>query len=702
MAAASFFIRPLPVALAAFLLAPLAGCGEGEPEPAAEEGIPVPVPELRPYDGLLESSLLQEVVEAGIAREGDRLAAFLDHADPAVRARAAFHLASIGDPEAAPELVPLLRDGEARIRADAAFALGRLEWEGAGEPLVEALEREEDPEVRTRILEALGLVGDEEAVGRVVLTGPRGEELAWTDALVRAGLRGFRPPGLLPALLARLPAPDPAVRERAAHHFGRDPDEEAWAGELDRIRQALDGYAPDDPAAMHLVLALGRQGDRRDAERLLFWLEEGEDWRIRANAARALGATGWLESPGVGAALFRALDDPAEQVGVAAARALIGGFSFPDEVLDGMEDRLQGPVEGWRTTVPFLEILVEFGRVEPVLEWTRRVEGENPLAAALGIGALARVPGDDVSELVLEMADHRHPRIRTAAIRALSERWFLEAMTEEEMLAFLQRFLREAEEGPAPSAIYAARAVTHTAFQGAGALDELIRVYRARREAGDAQVAAGILAALGEVDEDEAVELLEEALGSPHPRLRKEAYRVMADHPSRRIPEGFAPPREEALEMDWDLLAELGPEPRLHLETERGEVVIRMVPDQAPLTVQTLARQAMEGLHDGVLVHRLEPNFVFQAGDFAMGDGTGGPGYRIRTELTRVPFRRGVAGIASSGRDTEGSQYFVTHSPQIHLDAGFTAFGWVESGFQVMDLVLAGDRILHVTVEPGG
>ena len=702
MAAASLLSRSLSVALAGLLLVPLAGCGEGEPEPAAEEGIPVPAPQLRPYDGLLDSPVLQEVVEAGVARDGDRLVAFLDHGDPAVRARAAFHLASIGDPGAAPELVPLLVDGERRVRADAAFALGRLEWEGAGEPLVEALEREEDPEVRARILEALGLAGDEGAVGRVVLIGPRGQELAWTDALVRAGVRGVRPPGLVPALLARLPDPDPAVRERAAHHFGRAPDEEAWAGELDRIREALDGYASDDPAAMHLVLALGRQGDRQDAERLLAWLEEAEDWRIRANAARALGTTGWLEGPGVRAALFRTLDDPAEQVGVAAARALTGGFSFPDEVLHGMEERLRGPTETWRVGVPFLEVLIEFGTVEPVLEWTGRVEGENPLAAALGIGALARVPGEDVSGLILEMADHEHSRIRTAAIRALAERWFLEAMTEEEMLAFFGRFLREAEEGPAPSAIYGARALTHTAFQGAGALDELIRVYRARHESGDVQVAAGILTALGEVDEDGAVELLTEALQSPHPRIRREAHRILADHPSGRIPEDLEPPREEALEMDWEILADLGAEPRLRLETERGEVVIRMVPDQAPLTVQTLARQARQGLHDGVLVHRLEPNFVFQAGDFAMGDGTGGPGYRIRTELTRVPFRRGVAGIASSGRDTEGSQYFVTHSPQIHLDAGFTAFGWVESGFEAMDLVLAGDRILRVTVEPGG
>jgi cyclophilin family peptidyl-prolyl cis-trans isomerase len=82
-----------------------------------------------------------------------------------------------------------------------------------------------------------------------------------------------------------------------------------------------------------------------------------------------------------------------------------------------------------------------------------------------------------------------------------------------------------------------------------------------------------------------------------------------------------------------------------------------------------------------------------------MGDGTGGPDYRIRTELTELPFGRGILGMASAGKDTEGSQYYVTHSPQPHLEMGYTAFGWLESGGDVLDLIQQGDRIVRMTLE---
>lgn len=150
--------------------------------------------------------------------------------------------------------------------------------------------------------------------------------------------------------------------------------------------------------------------------------------------------------------------------------------------------------------------------------------------------------------------------------------------------------------------------------------------------------------------------------------------------------------------VDWDFLASLGPAPRLHLRTDHGELVVRMVPGQAPLTVQALAEQAREGLHDGTPFHRVEPNFVVQGGDVAMGDGTGGPGYALRTEITGIPFRRGAAGMAAAGTDTEGSRYFVTHSTELHLDGEMTAFGWVESGAALLDRIREGDRVVRMTV----
>jgi len=130
--------------------------------------------------------------------------------------------------------------------------------------------------------------------------------------------------------------------------------------------------------------------------------------------------------------------------------------------------------------------------------------------------------------------------------------------------------------------------------------------------------------------------------------------------------------------------------------------VLELDASQAPQTVQTITRFAREGRYDGVPFHRVIANFVIQGGDFARGDGYGGPDFFLRSELTRIPYRTGTLGMASAGKDTEGSQFFITHSMQPHLDGGYTAFGRVVEGQDVVDRILANDRVLSATVEPEG
>ena len=162
------------------------------------------------------------------------------------------------------------------------------------------------------------------------------------------------------------------------------------------------------------------------------------------------------------------------------------------------------------------------------------------------------------------------------------------------------------------------------------------------------------------------------------------------------------PSREtsEPVGIDWEYLAARGAAPRLLLETERGEVIVRFLTEEAPLTVQTILRLAEAGSYDGVAFHRVVPNFVAQGGDFERQDGMGGPGFAIRSEFTRIAYERGVIGMASAGKDTEGSQFFITHSMQPHLDGRYTAFGHVVSGMDAVDSIAEGDRVIRATVLP--
>ncbi|MGK2934038.1 MAG: peptidylprolyl isomerase, partial [Gemmatimonadaceae bacterium] len=134
---------------------------------------------------------------------------------------------------------------------------------------------------------------------------------------------------------------------------------------------------------------------------------------------------------------------------------------------------------------------------------------------------------------------------------------------------------------------------------------------------------------------------------------------------------------------------------RATFNTERGPIVVEFFGAEAPLTVKNFLDLARGGTFRGTRFHRVVPNFVVQDGD-PRGDGSGGPGYSIRDELNPHRYDRGVLGMALSGPDTGGSQWFITHSPQPHLDGGYTVFGRVVAGYGALDRVVQGDLLLDV------
>ena len=143
--------------------------------------------------------------------------------------------------------------------------------------------------------------------------------------------------------------------------------------------------------------------------------------------------------------------------------------------------------------------------------------------------------------------------------------------------------------------------------------------------------------------------------------------------------------------------ARIGRQVRAVVSTDKGAFTMELLPAEAPLTVDNFVQLARRNYFDGVPFHRVVPNFVVQGGD-PRGDGNGGPGYQIRCEINEVPYARGAVGMALSGKDTGGSQWFVTHSPQPHLDGGYTVFARVVEGMDVVDRIVRGDRIRSVTV----
>ncbi|MGA2332018.1 MAG: peptidylprolyl isomerase [Syntrophales bacterium] len=135
------------------------------------------------------------------------------------------------------------------------------------------------------------------------------------------------------------------------------------------------------------------------------------------------------------------------------------------------------------------------------------------------------------------------------------------------------------------------------------------------------------------------------------------------------------------------------------IETGRGVIELELYPQHAPKTVNNFVFLAKEGFYDDVSFHRVIKNFMIQGGD-PTGTGRGGPGYKFEDELKKNPLRHetGVISMANSGPNTNGSQFFITHSAQPHLNGRHTVFGEVVSGQDVVDAIQQGDKILRVEI----
>jgi len=138
---------------------------------------------------------------------------------------------------------------------------------------------------------------------------------------------------------------------------------------------------------------------------------------------------------------------------------------------------------------------------------------------------------------------------------------------------------------------------------------------------------------------------------------------------------------------------------KVSLETERGTIELDLYPEFAPATVNNFVFLAGDGYYDGVSFHRVIGNFMIQGGD-PTGTGMGGPGYRFKDEFLGNPLRHetGSISMANAGPGTNGSQFFITHCPQPHLDGKHTVFGKVTNGQDVVDSIRQGDVIHKVTI----
>src|SRR6202035_5646084 len=192
------------------------------------------------------------------------------------------------------------------------------------------------------------------------------------------------------------------------------------------------------------------------------------------------------------------------------------------------------------------------------------------------------------------------------------------------------------------------------------------------------------------------VALLEKVAASAPWAIRQQAAAslVKLGRPRPAL-EGVGAAQAKPAELYRELVQRTRRPRRVEMRTRRGTLPLRPDCPDAPLTCLNFLDLAGQRFYDGLTFHRVVPDFVVQGGD-PRGDGFGGLGYAIRDEINRRRYARGVVGMALAGPDTGGSQFFITLSSQPHLDGGYTVFGEVVAGEEVLDRIQAGDRIENV------
>jgi cyclophilin family peptidyl-prolyl cis-trans isomerase len=245
----------------------------------------------------------------------------------------------------------------------------------------------------------------------------------------------------------------------------------------------------------------------------------------------------------------------------------------------------------------------------------------------------------------------------------------------------------------------AASTLRDSLLQRASSVPPLLRALDACRPPYDTEAMVEIMATLGRLHDSRSVQPLMKQLESLDATVAVAAARALEEISGgdfhSRILRRSSP---LTTDLDFDFLRSLPTIVHAKLETSRGDIFIDLQRDSAPFTVMSIIKLTEQrGFYRGLLFHRVVPNFVVQGGD-PRGDGWGGPGYVLRSEFSMTEFSTGTVGIASAGKDTEGSQFFITLSPQPHLDGRYTVIGSVVGGMDVVNALQVEDRIYDIVV----
>lgn len=628
----------------------------------------------------------------------------LHDSSPVMRERSALALANLQDTSAVPALVDALRDPNSRVRRMVAFALGQIGSSAIPKALLDRFKKEREINVIGSILEALGKTGDSLALVRVV---------AFTDsvvsvelqreaalALARFAIRGIKNNQGVQTTIALCSHADRDVRGNAAYALMRMSPFNADTSSFERVLMILGDE--NIFVSMHAATVLGKNKALIAEDALCRTAQYDPDWRVRVNSIRAIAMLPEVKEETINR-MSELLRDTNEHVSLTMLDI------FPEMIL--------------KTTISSkqklsIHTILKGMIVDTTAATSWRQQGEAAVALAkifgveensLLIGQLSRIPERiprmlEAISLIPETGNiqifryylsRKDTRIAVAALNGtvtlFSHLGTTGTPVRKGIVEDIQRQLLSEETAIAATAAEVLMDSLFLSFVDPKIIAASVDTYEKRDEP---EVITAILHLAGKIDAPETKRLLDRCTRSSNWVAAKTAMKELnvpaGDERWNAITKRSVPKHTD---YDWALLDSLQAKPpRVEIVTKRGSFVVELFPFDAPFTSILFTRLVRSEFYKNLTFHRVVPNFVVQGGD-PSGTGWGGPGFSIRTEVSPLRFDRGMVGVASAGKDTEGCQFFITHSPQPHLDGRYTIFARVVEGMDIVDQIQIGDEI---------
>jgi cyclophilin family peptidyl-prolyl cis-trans isomerase len=644
----------------------------------------------------------------------DSLYTFLDHADVVIQTQAMLALAQLQDTLATDTLLARARRTDGSRLEDLVFALGQI---GYGASSVTAKRKISDnllllwsaktgTRARAQMLRAIGKTGYDN-VHPLLRAEMADTSIFAAEAAMAYGIMAYRK--LLEGVpttsaeLDRLTIPLLKIEEARGHAMYA-----AMRCANPEIAPYVTPHLKDGDAQIRMdaARALGAMKLDTSARRLDYinalveTASNDGDWRVRINAVNALASFKFSVDDLKKVYFLIAFEgrrDSSEHVRLSAIRAM--PQSYKNDV--GDENAFATPF--YDTFIPagtWREQAAILGSLATMIDVWNDARFTETCAAVLDTGNRYHR-----AQVVQAIGQRPNPRALPLLEQAVADSFALvrinaygvcNAMVDRRAKALLRRGLDDPDATVVGVvADYLIDDPRHGEFKPEELALRIILAYKQLEPVHDAESRITILDGLGKLKTTQAIPILTSLLSDSNAALALAAARNLERITGEKHPVVTSNKLRSIDELHFARYSEAVPS--VVVKTTTGEFVMEMFFDEAPLTVMNFLRLAEKRAFDGVTFHRVVPNFVVQGGD-PTGTGWGGPGYTIRGEYNRRAYERGMVGMASAGKDTEGCQWFVTHSDQPHLNGRYTIFGSITIGMDVVDRLQVGDRIEAVRV----